>query len=444
MKARIILIVVGVLLLGGFVALSVKKRSGPATEVRLEKVQRRDLVSVVTASGKVQPKKKVDVSPDITGRIVTLPVVEGQMVQHGQVVVRIDPTQYQANVERSQAALATQQATAAQAQANRDQAERAFNRARDIRAQNAQLVSQEALEQATTQREIAIANLTAAERGVDQMRALLRDAQAQLAKTTIVAPIAGRITRLAVQEGEVAVPGNYSRETGLLMTISDLSVIQVKVRVDETDVVRIHVHDSTEISIDAFPDTTFTGRVTEIKNSSVAGATTTQMGQDQAVDYEVLVTLDNPPPGVRPDLSATARIVTATRKGVLAVPIISLTVRQPQDTLRADSASRRPRGSPAGAQAQTPRAPGRDTATGRKRDIEGLFVVDTTAHRVRFRPVRVGIAGDEYFEVLGGVREGETIVAGPYQAIRDLKNDGRVRSNAGRNAPRAGAPARGS
>lgn len=426
-KTKFILIGVGVIVMGGFVTLSVSRNRQPSVEVRLEKVQRRDLVSIVTASGKIQPQRSVDVSSDITGRIVDLPVVEGQSVDRGQVMVRIDPAQYQANVERSQAMLASSQANAAQARANRDQAERAFVRARDIRAQNPQLVSQEALEQAQTQREIAIANLDAAERGVDQGRAALREAQDQLRKTTILAPMAGRITRLAVEEGEVAVPGTFSRETGLLMTISDLSVIEARVQVDETDVVRVRLGDSAEVSIDAFPDTTFTGHVTKIGDSSIRGGGGGGGGlttSEQAVDFEVVVTLDNPPRNVRPDLSATARVITDTRGQVLTVPIIALTVREPEAAR--DSAGRA-RGQAPAARPSTPST--RDTSRARRnREVEGVFVVDTTTMQARFHTVKVGIAGDEFFEVMSGLSGGETIVAGTYQAIRDLKSGARVRA----------------
>ena len=442
-KGKVLLIVAGVVIVGGFVILSASKRRQPTVEVRMEKVSRRDLVSIVTASGKVQPKRKVDVSSDITGRIVDLPVKEGDEVQRGQVVVRIDPTQYQARVEQTQAMLASAQAQASQSRANRDQAERSYVRARDIRAQNAQLVSQEALEQALTQRDVATANLEGAQHQVETSAANLREAQDALRKTTIVAPMTGKITRLAVEEGEVAVPGTFSRETGLLMTISDLSVIEVKVQVDETDVIRLKLGDSTDVAIDAYADTSFSGHVTEIANSSVTGAaaSTQQGGQQQAVDYEVVITLDRPPRDVRPDLSATAKIITATRKGVLTVPIIALTVREPD---KADSAAKRdtsaarrdtgraaPRAQQPAAPAAVPAVPtARDTtAHKRGKEIEGVFVVDTVTKAVRFRPVKVGITGDEYFEVLTGVREGETIVSGSYQAIRDLKSGGHVRES---------------
>src|SRR3989304_1895891 len=212
-KRKIILIALGVIIMGGLVTLSASKRRQPSTEVRL------------------------------------------------------DAAQYQAAVERMVAMLASSVATGNQARANRDQAERAYVRARDIRAQNPQLVSQEALGQGATQRAVAIANLESAERQVDQARAALREAQDLLRKTTIIAPMSGRITRLAVEEGEVAVPGTFSRETGLLMTISDLSVIQVTIEVDETDVVRLHLADSVEVSIDAFPDTAFVGRGPKFSDS---------------------------------------------------------------------------------------------------------------------------------------------------------------------------------
>jgi HlyD family secretion protein len=388
------------------VLVSASARRETGTEVRMEDVARRDLVAVVTASGTIQPKTKVDVSADITGRITRLVVREGDYVQKGQFLLQIDPTIYEANVQRAQALVSSSEAGAVQARANRDQARRALDRTKELRAQNPNLVSQEQLEQAQTAFEVADALATSADHQVDQARAGLREARDQLAKTRIVAPMAGRITRLAVEEGEVAVPGTFSRETGLLLTVSDLSVIQVKVQVDETDVVRLHLADSVEISIDAFPDTTFSGKVTKVSDSAIlpAGGVSAGAQSDRAVDYEVEITLSNPPREVRPDLSATARIVTDTRKQTLAIPIIALTVREH-------------------AAVSTETQPA-DTTT-KKKETEGVFVV--TDGKATFRPVKVGVAGDEFFEVIEGVKEGETIVAGPYQSIRDLKDGAAVR-----------------
>jgi HlyD family secretion protein len=388
------------------VLVSASARRETGAEVRMEDVGRRDLVAVVTASGTIQPKTKVDVSADITGRITRLAVEEGDYVQKGQFLLQIDPTIYEANVQRAQALVSSSEAGSVQARANRDQAKRALDRTKELRTQNPNLVSPEQLEQAQTAFEVAEALATSADHQVDQARAGLREARDQLAKTRIVAPMAGRITRLAVEEGEVAVPGTFSRETGLLLTVSDLSVIQVKVQVDETDVVRLHLADSVEIAIDAFPDTAFAGKVTKVSDSAIlpAGGMAAGAQNDRAVDYEVEITLTNPPGEVRPDLSATARIVTDTRKQALAIPIIALTVREH-------------------APVSTETQPA-DT-TKKKKETEGVFVV--TDGKATFRPVKVGVAGDEFFEVIEGVKEGETIVAGPYQSIRDLKDGAAVR-----------------
>src|SRR3989442_104885 len=403
------------------VSASAKREKG--VEVRFETVGRRDLVAAVTASGKIQPKKKVDVSADITGRITRIAVREGDFVQKGQFLLQIDPTIYEANMQRATAAMSSAEAGSVQARANRDQAQRGLQRTKELHEQNPNLVSQEQLEQAKTAFDIAEANLTAAQHNVEQSRAGLREARDQLAKTHLIAPMAGRVTRLAVEEGEVAVPGTFSRETGLLLTISDLSVIQTKVNVDETDVVRLHLGNSVEVTIDAFPDTTFVGRVTKVSNSAILTAASAAAGSnDRAVDYEVEITLVNPPSEVRPDLSATARIVTDTRKQALAIPIIALTVRENTPV----STETKPAGG-GGTQRAEAATPATDSAHrgGAKKETEGVFLVLNGI--ATFHPVKVGVAGDEHFEVVEGVHQGDTIVAGPYQAIRDLKEGARVR-----------------
>jgi len=390
-----------VVLLAGFRV--VRGRGDKGVEVRLEAVARRNLVSTVTASGKVQPQSKVDVSSDITGRIIELAVKEGDRVKRGDLLIRIDASTFEATVARAEAGLASARAAAVQSEANRGQAERALRRARELRTQSQNLVSDEQLEQAETSFRVAEAVATSSDRQVDQAQAQLQEARDQLAKTVLRAPMDGQVTRVAVEEGEVAVPGTFSRETGLLMTVSDLSVIQVNVQVDETDVVRLAMSDSVEVTIDAFPDTTFSGRVTKISQSS-SRLTSAATSADRAVDYDVEVTLDNPPPDVRPDLSATAKIVTATRDSALSIPIIALTVRE-NTPISSETA-------PA------------DTSKGTK-ETEGVFVVQDGV--AQFRPVKVGIAGEEHFEVLDGLAAGDTIVAGPYQAIRDLKDSTHVR-----------------
>src|SRR5437762_5819607 len=395
-------------LIVGLVRISAGARRDRGQEVRFDKVARRDLGAAVTASGKIQPKKKVDISADITGRITKIAVREGDFVKQGQFLLQIDPTIYQANLQQAAANLASSQAAAVQAKANQDQAERALRRTKELHTQSPNLVSQEQLEQAQTAFDIAEANLTAAQHQVDQARAAVRSASDNLRKTTLLAPMAGRVTRLSVEEGEVAVPGTFSKDVGLLLTVSDLSVIQVKVNVDETDVVRLHLGDSVEVTIDAFPDTTFMGHVTKVSNSAILTAAASAPGTNtQAVDYQVEITLTNPPADVRPDLSATARIVTDTRKQALSIPIIALTVRENKPV-------------------STENRPVETTNARKKKETEGVFTVKEGV--ATFRTVKVGIAGDEYFEVTDGLKEGESIVAGPYQAIRDLKDGARVRA----------------
>jgi HlyD family secretion protein len=403
-----------VLVLGGGAAgaMAVKKKN-QATEVRLANVERHDLVAAVTASGRIEAEKQVDVTADITGRILHIAVQEGDMVRKGQFLIQIDPVQFEGAVARNEALQASSQASLIQARTNRDQAKRALDRALEIRRSAPDLISSEAVEQAQQAYDVAVSTFLANEAQVEQSRAALKEARDNLSRTRLYAPMNGRVVRLAVEVGEVAVPGTFSKETALLVTIADMATILAKVQVDETDVVRLASGDSVEVSIDAYPDTTFVGKVTKISNAAklsqtAAGAQTG--ANDRAVDFDVEITLTNPPADIRPDLSCTARIITDTRDGVLAVPIIALTVR---DHERVPNES-------------VP-APPEDSLRKRfkKRETEGVFVVrDGIA---TFRPVRVGIAGDEFFEVRDGVREGETIVAGTYQAIRELKDGGKVK-----------------
>jgi HlyD family secretion protein len=407
-------LVVGLVLLvvGGVVAFRINKKRNSATEVRLEQVGRRDLVSAVTASGKIEAKTSVDISADITGRIIDIAVREGDLVKRGQFLLQIDPAQYRAAVARAEGVVASTQATLLQTRATRDQAQRASNRARQLTQLGDNLISPESAEQAQTALEVAEANYQSTKAQLEQSRASLQEAKDNLAKTRLTAPIAGRVVRLAVEEGEVAVPGTFSRETGLLMTIADLSVILAKVQVDETDVVRLRQSDSVEVTIDAYPDTTFTGRVTEVSHSAKLTPTQTASGSsDRAVDFDVEITLKKPPADIRPDLSCTARIITDTRDNALSIPIIALTVRD-HEKIPSESEG----------------APQVDTLAARfkKKEAYGVFVVRNGV--AAFRPVKVGVAGDEYFEVVDGLREGETIVAGTYQAIRDLKDGAKVRA----------------
>jgi HlyD family secretion protein len=410
-RAKIIIAGVALVAVAGLGGLAAMKRGTKPVDVRIEKVGRHDLIASVTASGQVQPRTKVDVASDISGRIVRLSVREGQLVTKGQFLLQIDPEQYAANVQRSEAQLASARAQEAQARANYLGAQRSYERSAAIKKANAQLVSDEQLDQLKTSLEVQEALYESAKYSVQQSMAGLRDARQALSKTTIVAPMSGRVTRLNVEEGETAVPGTFNKDAATLLTVSDMSVLETKVKVDETDVGTISVGDSAEVQLDAFPDTTFAGRVVKISNSSVR--TAAAQGQTEAVDYEITIELLNAPEGTRPDFSATAKVVTDARSNVLAIPIIALTVRENEDVAKGDTAVGLGKARP-------------KKEVGR-RDVEGVFVV-AKDNRVTFRPVQVGIAGDKYFEVINGLREGDMIVAGTYLAIRELKDSTLVKA----------------
>ncbi|MEO6878224.1 MAG: efflux RND transporter periplasmic adaptor subunit, partial [Gemmatimonadaceae bacterium] len=346
---------------------------------------------------------------DVSGKIIKLSVKEGQMVSAGQFLLQIDPAQPQAQVERSNAAVESAKAQMAQAVTNLDQAEKSYDRTMAIRKVNPQFIADEQVEQLKTAVDVNKSLVQASKHSVDQAAASLNDAKSALAKTTIYAPMAGQITRLVVQQGETAVPGTFNKDAATLLTISDMSTLETRVKVDETDVARVKVGDSAQVQIDAFPDTTFVGRVTKISNSSIKA---TGASADQAVDYEVTIQLLNAPKDTRPDFSATAKVITDKRLAVLSVPIIALTVRENQAVPAGDTAVGLGKAKP--------------TKEIGKKDVEGVFVVGTD-NKVTFRPVKVGIAGEKNFEIVSGLKDGEKIVAGTYQAIRELKDGALVR-----------------
>jgi HlyD family secretion protein len=416
-RTKVIVGIVSLVVVGGIGAGAAASRNEGAVAVRLEAVQERDLVALVSASGWIRPHRKVDVQADIMGRIVELNVREGQEVTKGQVLMRIDPTQYQAAVARAQAAVSEALAREAQAKANLLQAKRNHERARALAAQGENLISKQQVEDAETQYEVQQELLRAAQYGVQMARAGLAEAQDQLNKTVIRAPMNGVITRLEVEEGETAIVGTMNNPGSLLLTVADLSEMEAVIRVDETDVPELKLGDSASVEIDAFPKTKFIGSVTEISHSSTRNPEqVAQQGgaSTQAVDYEIVIRLDNPPRTLRSDLSATAEVVTAARKKVLSIPIIALTVRE--------------RGNVKALPTDDPKAKKAAEAAERDKsqDEEGVFIIrEGKAHFVQ---VKTGITGREHFEVIEGLTAKDTVVAGPYEAVRSLEEGKLLRS----------------
>src|SRR5919199_6806469 len=242
--------IIAVVIVALVLATTAARGGKKGVEVRIEPVQHRDLVASVTAIGQVQPRTKVDLSADITGRIVELAVKEGQMVSRGQFLLRIDPAKAQAAVQRAEAAVAAARAQAAQSKASYEQARNNFQRTAEIKKANPTLVSDEQIEQLRTAVDVNQALYEAAQHQVSQTEASLRDARSSLSKTTIVAPMSGKVTRLNVEQGETAIMGTLNKDAATLLTISDMSVLGTKVKVDETDVARIAIGDSALVDIE--------------------------------------------------------------------------------------------------------------------------------------------------------------------------------------------------
>jgi HlyD family secretion protein len=396
---KIVLGLAVVALLGVTAAVGVARSQDRAVEVRVEEVQERDLEATITATGSVRARRQVNISSDVMGRVIELNVEEGDEVDAGDVLLEIDPSQIRAAVSRARAALSQARAQVSQQQANLLQAQRDLERVRLLRDSDPGLVSVQRLQEAETQVEVQQSLLESAHHGVEQAQAGLEEAEDQLGRTTIRAPISGRVTRLNIEAGETVVVGTMNNPGSLLLTISDLSVIEALLAVDETDIPRVSVGDSARVELDAFPGEGYAATVTRIGSSAIrsGAAAGNQAGAPTggSVDYEVILTLLDPPALLRPDLSAVADIVVDSRSGVLAVPIISVTVLDDED----------------------------------EEPQEGVFVVrDGVAG---FRPVELGITGREYFEVRSGLSVGDRVVSGPFQRIRELRDGQAVRVEPG-------------
>lgn len=403
------LIVIGVVaLLGTLGYMATQRNARGAVEVRVEEVGRRSLVAQVSATGHIEPKTQVDITTDVAGRIMELPVEEGQDVDEGDLLLQIDPALFRAAVNRADAALAQARAAEAQQSAAYQQAQRDADRFVALQERGTDFVTETEVEQAVTTAEVQKRLWEAADHQVEQARANLAQEQDRLQKTTIRAPMAGRITRLNVERGETAVVGTMNNPGSLLLTVADLSVMEAVIEVDETDIPSIVIGDSAYIEIDAFPTERFVGTVTEIGNSSIVPINPATSGQSaQAIDFQVRIELRDPPQGIRPDLSATADVITDTRDEVASIPITALTLMDASEIERLPNEDLPDSG-----------------RTSASRDVEGVFVVE--GDLVRFQPVEVGIAGENYFEVTGGVDVGTPVVSGSFQAIRELSDGDRI------------------
>ena len=402
--------IIGVLVLGGLAALgymATQRNARGAVEVRVEEVATRSLVAQVSATGHIEPKTQVDITTDVAGRIIALPVEEGQDVEEGDLLLQIDPALFRASVNRAQAALAQARAAEAQASAAYQQAQRDADRFLALQQRGTDFVTEAEVEQVVTNAEVQNRLWEASDHQVSQARATLAQERDRLAKTTIRAPMSGRITRLNVERGETAIVGTMNNPGSLLLTVADLSVMEAVIEVDETDIPTIVVGDTAYVDIDAFMGRRFSGTVTEIGNSSIVPLNpAASMGSNRAIDFEVRITLHDPPEGIRPDLSATADVITDTRDNVPSIPITALTLMDAEDIENMQNENI-------------------TSSNGEmERDVEGVFVIEGDI--VRFQPIEVGIAGENYFEVVSGIEVGTRVVSGSFQAIRELEDGSRI------------------
>ncbi|MBN9656915.1 MAG: efflux RND transporter periplasmic adaptor subunit [Acidobacteria bacterium] len=449
-----------VLVVGGGTIASVKMSQRGIVSVQTGKAAKQDLTSLVTASGEIKPKNYVNIGANVMGRIVDINVKEGDRVRRDQVLARLEAVQAQADVQAQQAGLnsaladssaseaglkamdenlRTQQASIDRSKSELERARLDFERARQLFSDKlvakqefdskkaaydsaaATLRESEArLGQMKAQREQTAAQLSGSQRRVAQSRATLSRFSDVLQKHNAVTPIDGIVTNLPVRVGETVVPGVQNSAASLIMTIADMSLITAEVKVDETDIVNVKLDQLADVTIDAIPNQTFKGHVIEIGNTAILrstglAASQSAVSSQEAKDFKVVIAIDNPPTEIRPGLSCTAKVITATRQKALAIPIQALTVRQRGDL--------EPETKPGNVQAATNADP--DKQKKMKEELQGVFVVKNGA--AEFREVKTGITGATDIEVLSGLKEGEEIITGSYKIIRTLRNQAKVK-----------------
>jgi HlyD family secretion protein len=459
-KWKIILGVLFVLIAGVSVFAGIKYQQRGVVTVQTGKVVRQDLASVVTASGEIKPRNYINLGTNTMGpsRITQILVAEGDRVRRQQVVAKLESVQVEADVAAQRAAVSASQADSSASEAavtaadqsirtavasvNRAKAdlenariefgrtEKLWNeqlvarqdydaRASALKAQEAALQEAQArLDQSKAERQKISAQLNATQRRVSQVQANLRRASDVLDKYNVYSPIDGVVTNLPVRVGETVVPGIQNSPASTVMTVADMSVITAEVKVDETDIVNVKLSQVADIAIDAMPNRFFKGRVIEIGNTAILrstglAASQSAISSQEAKDFKVVIALDNPPDDIRPGLSCTAKITTATRQRVLSIPIQALTVRQKGDL----EAKKKDEKNPA------PLDPAAEKA--RKEEIQGVFVI--AGEKAEFHKVDTGITGATDIEVLNGLKEGDQIITGSYKIIRTLRNDAKIK-----------------
>ncbi|MDI6849833.1 MAG: efflux RND transporter periplasmic adaptor subunit [Candidatus Saccharicenans sp.] len=393
-KTRLLLFIVIILIIAAIVFLNLQASREKAIKVTVDKVKKQDITSIISASGEIKPKKNINISALVAGRIVKIGVKEGQEVKAGDFLLQIDPTYFEAQVDRIRANINQFKAELIRAEAQYRRDKSYYERQKQLF--DSSLISKDQLEGARVQYEVSSATLQSLRYQIKQAEANLKSTLDDLKKTTYTSPIDGMVTSLRVEEGEVAIVGTMNNPGTVLLTIADLSIMEVEVEVDETDVVNVKVGQTSRVKVDAFPDQIFKGQVTEIGSSALDRTT---LGSQESRNFKVVITLEDSGHQLKPGLSASADIIVAEKKDILAVPIAALVIREPKKDDEKDQTAR--------------------PTSEKAREEEGVFRIENS--RARFQPVKKGIMGGMMVEIVSGLEEGQEIVTGPYSALRDLK-----------------------
>ena len=419
---RWILIGAGAIFLIAIVAFNLAKNDTPSVSAKLGQVEARNITSTITAPGRIRAVASVDISAEVPGRVIELKVAEGDSVRAGDLLLRLDDAQYRSRVDQAQAGLKSTQASLVLAEARLSQLEKDQNRLAALKEKD--LASAEALEKVRTDYSVQKAEADARREEVSRMRATLADAEADLRKTVYRSPVSGVVSRLSIELGEIVMTGTMNNPASVILTISDLGLMQVEAEVDETDIVDVHPGQAAKITVDAIPDTSFKGHVVMVGNSgrqNNPGAS----ASEEVVNFEVKVQFDRPDSRLKPGMTADVEVETQMRSEVLAVPIQALVARSrlvlEKDEKIAVKKSKK--------KTLIHAAP--DTLKGTAREkwekevVEGVFKL--VNNEAVFMPVKTGISDEAMIEVTGDLAAGDKVVTGPYRVLKDLKEGVRVK-----------------
>ena len=400
LKRKPLLIGVAVLVVVAAVAGAAMRGKGDKTlEVQAAKVDRQKIVQKVSATGKIQPKTQVEISADVSAKITKLAVVEGQWVEKGQFLAELDRERYVAAVESAEANVSSAEANATLVHENMIRAEKDAKRSKELLSTG--LESQSAFDSKQAEWQVEVARYKSTQDQVEQAKAALKQARADLSKTTIYAPMSGTVSELNKERGEIALGSQFQKD--VIMIVADLTEMEAQVDVDENDIVSVAIGQKAEIEVDALPGQKLMGTVYEIANSANVGAAGTS---EQKTEFEIKIAISSPPKTLRPGMTASADIITKTNDNALSVPIQSVAVRT-VDQLTMKGEKRK------------------DAETRYKADRDGFveIVFCIEGQRAVAKQVKTGIQSDELIEIVDGLKEGDQVVSGSYRAIsKDLEN----------------------